>query len=103
MIGIHELFHLLHLEKCNCDLDDKNYYCYTEALGMARDFYFIMYVVNNKKELLDDIKAVISEYYIRLYNLANESLVDGLLISIYNDKNKLSKKYIKQFIDEKNK
>lgn len=101
MSSLHEYFHLLHLEKCNCNFEDENYYCYTEALGMAADFYFIMYVVNNKKDLLEDIKEVISEYYIRIYNLANESLIDGLLISIYNDKNKLSKKCIKQYIDEK--
>lgn len=100
MISVHEFFHLLHLEKCNYNLDDENYYCYTEALGMAADFYFIMYVVNNKKDLVDDIKEAISEYYIRIYKLAKDSLVDGLLISIYNDKNKLSKKYIKQYVEE---
>jgi hypothetical protein len=100
MISLHEFFHLLHLEKCEYKMDDENYYCYTEAIGMAADIYFIMYVVNNKKELLEDIKQVISEYYVRIYKLANESLIDGLLISIYKDKNKLSKKYINQYIEE---
>ena len=102
MVSVHEFFHLLHLEKCNNKLEDENYYCYTEALGMAADFYFIMYVINNKKELLEDIKEIICEYYLRIYKITNESLIDGLLISIYKDKNNLSKKSINTYIEENN-
>lgn len=100
MVSMHEFFHLLHLEKNSYKLDSENYYCYTETLGMLADFYFIQYVLNNKKELVEDVKSIISEYYSRFYDMANDTLVDGMLISIYKENRSLSKKSIERYVNK---
>ena len=96
--SVHEFFHLLHLEQVQFNGDNENYYCYTEALGMSGEIYSLMYLYENRKEYLHDVLAYISELAFRLNNKANETLVDGVLISIYDEYDNLSIKSIKKYV-----
>ena len=102
LVLIHEFFHLLHLEQVNYEGENNNYYCYTETLGISGDLYSFFYLLNNKEDLIDELKTYISHFINRMIIKVNDSFVEGFLVAVYNEEKSLSRKAISNYINKYN-
>lgn len=99
---VHEFFHLIHLEKSNCKFTEEEYYCYTETLGMMGEYYALLYLIENRPELKDDIKMYINEELIAMYKRGENTLRDGYLLDVCRNYGNLSKNSIKAYVESNN-
>ena len=96
---IHEFFHIVHLVKSKSKFKEENYYCYTETLGMMSEYYSILYLLNNRPDLKDDLSMYLNESLLTMYIKAESTLRDGCLIDIYDNYGNLSKKSIASYVE----
>ena len=99
---VHEFFHIVHLEKSKRKFTDGEYNCYTETIGMMGEFYALLYLIDNRSDLKEDIKMYINEELIAMNIRGNNTLNDGYLIDIYINNGDLSQKSIYDYVIKNN-
>lgn len=94
---IHEFFHSIHIEKYDNDMQNANWYFSAELIAMIGEFYAIMYLNQNnifKDDLIEYLKGVLNVIFAK----ANDTLITGLTLEIYDKEQSISDEAVQHFI-----
>ena len=97
---IHEFFHSIHIEKYNNNMHDSKWYIFTEAIAMIGELYAVLYMYKNNI-MKEDLIIYIKKYLSTIFAQANNTLVTGLALEIYDKEQSLSDDSIEHFIKVK--
>lgn len=81
---IHEFFHGMHLEQFDNNLNNEDWYLTTECIAMTGEFYSVFYFLKNNI-MTDDTKMYLKKLLMNGYYKADNSLVDGILLEVYDN------------------
>ena len=98
---IHEFFHSIHIEKYDNDMQNQEWYFFTEAIAMIGELYAVMYMHENSI-LKDDLNKYLKKYISIMFSHANNTLLTGLTLEIYDREQSLSDDAVSHFIQFKN-
>lgn len=97
---IHEFFHSIHIEKYNNNMEDPNFYFFTEAVAMIGEIYSILYMHKNNI-MKSDLIVYINKYLSTIFYHANTTLITGLSLEIYDCEQSLSNDAVSHFLTVK--
>lgn len=97
---IHEFFHSIHIEKFDNDLQNPDWYFFTEAVAMIGEIYAIMYMYNHNI-MREDLISYIKKYLSTIFAQADTTLLTGLTLEIYDKEQSLSDDAVNHFIQIK--
>lgn len=98
---IHEFFHNVHLDKYNGDMNNIEWFFYTEIFGLMSDLYSVFYLLREKKELESEVKNYLCMFFESVVACSDKCLLTGTIIDIYKKKQSLSSKAIKEYVKER--
>lgn len=81
-VTIHEFFHALHLNLSGLELQDEDYYFYSETIAMVSELYAMMYLFNNPI-YKDDVISYCKEFFESFIYKADITLKNGMLMFAY--------------------
>ena len=97
---IHEFFHSIHIEKYDNDMQNQEWYFFTEAIAMTGELYAILYMYKNNI-LKEDLNSYLKKYISTMFAHASNTLLTGLTLEIYDDEQSLSDVAVNHFISVK--
>lgn len=98
---VHEFFHNIHLDKYNSDMNNSDWFFYTEIFGLMGDLYSVFYLLKEKTEIKSDIKNYLCQFFESIVACSDKCLLTGTIIDIYTQKKSLSVKAIKEYVQER--
>lgn len=98
---VHEFFHNIHLDKYNGDMNNVDWFFYTEIFGLMGDLYSVYYLLKEKPEITSDIKNYLCQFFESIVACSDKCLLTGTIIDIYTQKKSLSTQAIKEYVQER--
>lgn len=96
---MHEFFHYLHISKYEDKLKSDKCYLFSETFAAIGELYAILYLYNNNI-YKDDIVTYFKAYFNTLHVKANYTLINGIMLDIYNKHHSLDSETIDKYILE---
>lgn len=98
---IHEFFHYIHISKYEKNLKNDKCFLFTETFAAIGELYTILYLYNNNL-YKEDVVTYFKAYFNTLHIKANHTLLNGILIDIYDKHHSLDDEIIEKYIIEEN-
>lgn len=98
---IHELFHRIHIEMYNNNLQDPEWFFSSEMIAMLFEFYAAFYM-NRNNMYVDDIKVYFNKIFISIYEKAINVVHEALILDVYDKFKSIDSASLCEFINLKN-
>lgn len=102
IVLIHEFFHNVHLELYDNDINNEDFYFFTEIFGIFADIYSAYYLIYSRKEYIEDSKIFLSKVFNGVVGHSDVTLIKGTILDIYNEFKSLDDSSISNYVVKHN-
>jgi len=98
IVLIHEFFHNVHLDLYKGDINNEDFYFFTEIFGIFADIYSAYYLIYSRKEYVEDSKIFLSKVFNGVVGHSDVTLIKGTILDIYNEFKSLDDSAISNYV-----